>query len=399
MNMDNSQKIIDFCKKVREEYKSAESDFDFAQSRIESNNNIKIDLYGGSVTSSVTSRISEAKKASEDLYYSCQGLVKRLDSYCRPLLNKDVSSLAITYVCKLLHDLNDSSDIEANFSASLNNSLSDQFATVKLSPTPENKMIEVFWNQELKLRDDWRQASSEYDNVLFQAKRKKEEDRKNYIKRELGYDEAEESRKKSALQQYKNECIRIKYVRETEANKLVSAEKIRYLNEAKKELEAAEKKYQQTILNASNQIRELEKERDAAGFFAFSKKRELKEKIKNQRQTINMSVNRLNTAQDTYKSKEDTVESYLETYKETALCHAARDYPLPEQPAKLKPNGWIIYNLLKIDKAYSAEDIVKLLGDDYDASVTNIVPVLRKMKKHALLTEVNFMGRDYYYKV
>ncbi len=75
---------------------------------------------------------------------SYQALVKEVDDLCRPLLEETPEYGVVSEVRDFIKYLNDESEIENNFSASLNSHSLGDVATRRYFPSVENKMIQKF---------------------------------------------------------------------------------------------------------------------------------------------------------------------------------------------------------------------------------------------------------------
>ena len=121
--------------RIREEAERAERNFDRASEEIQRKASGRIDLFGGTATRDVVSIASDVRYACDTLYSSLQTLIIRLDEEMRPLLPQGLSAKNIKEVAKLIKWLNEESEIENNFTASLNNQDLGHVASGKYIPS------------------------------------------------------------------------------------------------------------------------------------------------------------------------------------------------------------------------------------------------------------------------
>lgn len=125
--------------------KSAEQAFDLANAAIQRKASRSIDLFGGSAQSTVADIARDARRACDDLFSSYQSLIVTLDESCRPLLSQDPALRAVKAVAETMKKLNDDSEIESNFTASLNGSSLGDVAGARYVPSMNCKMIQRYW--------------------------------------------------------------------------------------------------------------------------------------------------------------------------------------------------------------------------------------------------------------
>ena len=212
--MDASQTLLDQVRHTREEAERAERGYDIAADRIQMMSERSIDLFGGDVTSRVMEIASETRNASEELYSTYQTLVQMLDAQLRPLLDQGPSIHAVKEVYECIRHLNSESNISTNFSGSLNGSSFGEFASIRLSPTIECRMIEKFWEQAYHAMPGWeeedrafrerqaaeRKARVEAEMAAREAQRQFEREERERERREKEQTEARRVREEAELQ-------------------------------------------------------------------------------------------------------------------------------------------------------------------------------------------------------
>ena len=173
---------------AQESAAQAEKEYNRGAEHIQSKAGQNINLFGGSATSQVADLASESRKICDALYASYQMLVKMLDNQCRPLLDQEPEIPSVRAVRDLIKWLNDESEIENNFTASLNAHNLGNVASVRYIPSIENKMIQSFWETTYHALPG---------RVDFEYREKEEADRKKQEAANIRKAQYEESVKKT----------------------------------------------------------------------------------------------------------------------------------------------------------------------------------------------------------
>lgn len=143
--MGASEQMLKAVDTARNLAKEAERNYNMQARKIENMASRNIDLFGRSAVSQTADIVSAARRACDELYACYQMQVRLLDEECRPLLSQNPSSHAVKEVANLIKWLNSESEIKNNFSGSLNGSDLGGLASVRYSPTMENKMVQKYW--------------------------------------------------------------------------------------------------------------------------------------------------------------------------------------------------------------------------------------------------------------
>lgn len=186
MSNQATKMILEAVNIIKSNAKKAEEEFDRKSREIQRMASSSIDLFGGSASKDVVKLASESRKACDKLYAVYQSSVGMLDEQCRQILNDDVDIEALWEVKELIIWLNDESEIENNFTASLNDRNLGNVANVAYIPTIENKMIQSFWETKYSFRPE----KEEFEKVKAQEK---EIERQAAEKRRLEKEAAEKA--------------------------------------------------------------------------------------------------------------------------------------------------------------------------------------------------------------
>lgn len=187
--MTNTEQIRNYLKYYKAEADDAERTFDQRSRYIQKISSEKIDLSGGYAISQTADIVKECQRTCEDLYASYQTIVKMVDEKCRPLLTDELETIAIKEVADFLQMLNDESEIDNNFAASLNAAYHREIATVHFSPTIENRMIQKYWKSAYFERPDRVEAEKKQKQNQEKEKQKElENKRKEFEEKQAKYE-------------------------------------------------------------------------------------------------------------------------------------------------------------------------------------------------------------------
>lgn len=268
-----SEKMLQAVAVAKESACKAEAEFDRRNSDIQRKASNSIDLFGGDARRRVVEIASDSRRACDELYATYQALIPMLDNLCRPILEEQPSADAVNAVQKMIKWLNDESEIENNYSASLNSHDLGGILTAKYIPSMENKIIQKFWEQTFT-------AMPEAKEIL--RKEKEEQQRKEKAKEDARKHIAEMKRQSREIT-----TLSIEDPQEVEAHNTEQQTQMEALiagieisirsstNTIKKE----EKSYLASNEEIDAKIDQLSQERKAAGLFAKKRKEELEEQI------------------------------------------------------------------------------------------------------------------------
>ena len=143
-----TKQIEDAVETAKRAARTADSEFDRANSRIQRMASSRIDLFGNDTVTRVADIAMEAKKACDELYAALQLQVITLDATCRPLLISKPNGTVIRDVYEAIKKFNSDSEISNTFTASVNYDNLGDVATRRYSPSVQAKMIENYWRGE-----------------------------------------------------------------------------------------------------------------------------------------------------------------------------------------------------------------------------------------------------------
>lgn len=256
--------IIGEVENARIKANSAARFFDSRNRSIQTKASRNIDLFGGDVTSRVVEIQADARAACDDLYATYQTLIESLDGMCRPLLAHNPGGEAIKAVADMIRYLNTKSEIESNFTASLNGSSLGNVANSKYIPSISNKMIQKFWESQY--------ASSpyaiEYENKCRKNAEEARKRRESERKKQEDQKRAEDQRKAIEKAQAKAKMDEVV----ANAERLLSVYRQQLNSEAEKRIITLQSQIKQKLRSISEQIETLSKQYDHLGTLRFFEK-------------------------------------------------------------------------------------------------------------------------------
>lgn len=332
MNNDATDRILQAIERTREQAKEAENDFDIAEQHIQMMAENSINLFGGNTVSRVADIVAESKKACDNLYAAYQSLIISVDRMCRPFIEENPEPSAIKKVGELIEWLNNESEIENNFTASLNGSSLGGVASGRYIPSIECKMLENYWKDTYLNIPGIREAE-EIKKRETDEKRKKEQERFAKMAEE------NEEKKKSELENYKkqiedwkNECLRIKELRVKKLEEMI-------LSKSKIENEKIDEEHnlilgelEDKIKQVETQIEETTKEMHSLGFFELSEKYIKKKTIKSLNVEHEDLKQKVNAEEKSYTDKKEEMNLKIGQNKRDMEKQIEKQYPLPIEP-------------------------------------------------------------------
>lgn len=337
MTNEATNKIELMIERTRERAKQAEKRFDMSTDLIQKKASHSIDLFAGSAVSQVSDIAAESRKACDDLYASYQSLIVSLDEYCRPLLAEKPDASAVKNIAELMRWLNDESEIENNFTASLNGSSLGGVASGRYYASVECKMIQRYWED--KYHDMPEVIEAEEKNKKAEAVRRAEMEEK----RKEQEKEAEEKYKREqeiynqALSKWDEEVKRIKALREEKVR-----EKEKEIEQKRKDIDTkTREEYNKCIDELSREIKKhkvtiykAEKELNELGFFAFGKKSECKKRIQNEKERLDALSIDIEHEKGKYDQKNVENAKLIKKMKQNVDLEIEEKYPLPVKPSE-----------------------------------------------------------------
>lgn len=360
-NTEVTVKIYQAVEHAKSRAKSAEQAFECANNAIQRQARQSINLFGGSARSTVANIARDVRRACDDVYSAYQSLIVTLDETCRPLLNEDPDMLAVKAVAELMKKLNDDSEIDVDFTASLNGSNLGDVAGSRYVPSMNCKMIQRYWEdrysawpgraemetQARRKEQELKQAAEaqalQKEQRLRQAAeaqaRKQYEDHKKLYDDQMKRYEQDMQKYDQDMQAYQQQLIKreaeIKRIDDLRAKELKSREEA-YVKE---QYYSLEKEYTKRKKKLEQSKSRHEKERDQAladlaqaGFFAFSKKKETKSIIADKEHELTVLESELQNAEKTYQDRKNNVTNEVSKMQGQFLAAIEKKYPHPPAP-------------------------------------------------------------------
>ncbi len=399
MSIDNSQRIIDIVNRVKARAKRAEERFDTEASNVELLASQTIELFGGQVASSITDVVTKAKAACDTLYAEYQSLVQLLDSECRPLLNDSVSKAAIQAVHDQIKWLNDESEIENNYTASLNTHSLGDVASVKYFPSVQCRSVQSFWEAKCDMFVEKQAGIGEARQPLDVNLNEAQKDAD--FRLPDGYLEAA-ARYKAEMSAWSVEVDTI-----NERRKKLLYEQVEALKA--KLYEKIVDKYNRDMSAVNEKKEKLTSEKEAAeqklaqlGFFAFAEKQACRAIIEGRTSELVEAEDEIRDIQAAYVRNEEDIPEELELQEEELKKQIEAENPLPEKPkpefdSKQLPNTLIKNAILRELRAYGRMTIADILDKCPECAtlsniwVASLMRQLRNEGKAELCEEKNGM--------
>lgn len=333
-NQQATDRILAAVRSAKAEAQSAEREFDRRNRDIQRKASRSIDLFGGSATSQVVDIARDARRACDDLYTAYQSLVRSVDDQCKPLLDQDPAVSAVKEVRDLITWLNNESEIENNFTASLNSRSLGDVASVSYVPSIESKMIQRYWEGKY----------SSWPGRVEQESRQREEAAEQRRVREEAYRQAKER----ADEEYAHKVEA--YEREYEEWQVQKRETERKRNARINETVEQERKYLQERLDRayygkremlrrelaklSSQKKESEEKLSKLGFFAFGEKSAAKNLIRECEERIPVVEEEIKSLDSNYAAWQKENQLKLEDFLRDTRRQVEREIPLPPEPRR-----------------------------------------------------------------
>lgn len=440
--MSKVEQIRSALSTVRSEHRSADSSFEYAQSRVERINNTPINIYYDDVHGRIREAINVAMDACLALYTTCQKLVLKLDKTCRPLLDEDTPADLIGDIYREIRQLNEDSEINNDYTGNLDGISFGDVAKIRYIPTDEAKSIEHFWEQQYlgRKRKEENDAYMQRHGVSLSEIPK----HKRYMElvRKLG--SATTSEAVIALRDgfadmqdcwdaaaYVAQCdARIAELQAAEAEAQRQAELERIAAEKRKEkqdavvaecnakvdafgaalkkqvarlLETFQAGLQQQIAATQREKEQAECELRGLGFFAFGAKKAKKAEILRLEQQLLALQNPDNVAGEKKRL------SSLATKAKNAYAKQVKEYLYkrfpclePQEPTYVfsgskEGKALKVLYLMRDGKPYLVTDIMEMLQQDGDGlSSSYVTMLLRNLKDSGRVIRMEVKGRAYF---
>lgn len=391
MNNYASERMLQAVTSVKESAAKAEREYDFGAEKIQRKASSNINLFGGSAVNQVADIVSESRKICDSLYASYQMLVKMLDEQCRPLLDQEPELSAVRAVKDLIEWLNDESEIENNFSASLNSNDLGGVASRRYVPTIENKMIQSFWETKYDMWPGRLEAEAEERRKTKEAAEQKKQEQKK--------------KKEEAAAKYEQEyAIWKQKTDEVETYRAQELEKelSETINIRKNEIQ---EKYEKTINSANAELSdceiiktEAETRLAAVGFFKFAEKKKEKSVIKEMAEKIAKVTLEIESAEKDYAQATKELPAWIETKRSEIKKVLVDRYPLPAKPEK-NPSQNIkqaILDGMKPGILYSPSDLLENIPELEDVTSQIIAALLRQLVNDGRVERIDDRRKSYF---
>ncbi len=396
MNIQASLRIKETVSSARARARRAEAEFDRASSEIQTMVSRPIDLLGGTALGEVTDIATKAKMACDKLYAECQALIMLLDGECRPLLADAPSAEAVGEVKDLISELNETSKIDNNFAASLNNRSLGDVATRRYTPSLEALSIQSFWETKYDMLP---KASAEEIRPQMGSE--------SFL-RQVDAREAELVREAAAS--YKREMDRWNAENENVAVKRKETVKIRLEEERSAKTKEIEAAYNGAVSCARESIKKLnaqkaeaEKRLTQLGFFAFGEKSRCKATVESCTKTIAQEEEKIKAAEESHAFEKESLFHEMELYREELEYAVEKELPLPPEPPKpalrISDNYFfnVIYGALKTYGKMSIDDFLQKCPELNLISVAKAASFLRIMVKDGVIVRSEINKKSYYH--
>ena len=341
-----SKQMYDAVAHAKRVASSADSDFDFANSRIQIKASSRIDLFGGTAVSEVADIAQDAKKACDDLYAALQLAVATLDSECRPLLIYKPEGKAIKEVYEEIKQLNSDSEISNTFSATVNYDRLGDVATRRYSPSIQAKMVEQFW------RNEYEKIRSEMNRIEAEKKAKEAEIQKKIAEEKRIKLEKFQNENKAIIEEYASKAKRSITLltnlekqafekKKTEVTNKIQEEKTKVQASINQKIDTKisnikvnqgqlDSEYMSDVTAKRNYIDEKEAALAKLKMFDFAKKKALGSEV----ETL---VNQLQKVTEHYKSQTSQYKKEIETLQNEKNASIKKEFeaidkrhPLPQ---------------------------------------------------------------------
>ena len=286
-----------------------------------------IDLFGGSAVSQVADIARESIKICDALYASYQMLIKMLDEQCRPLLEQEPEYYAVREVRDLIKWLNDESEIENNFTASLNSHSLGGVASGRYIPSIENKMIQTFWEGKYDMWPGRAEAEADERQKKMEAAEQKKRDMEQKRKEEEATYEKE-------YKEWKQKFDAIEKRRSDEIEKHLTTAKETRLKEIETKYT---KEFEDAMLDkfsCEQSLKEEESKLASLGTFKFAEKKAAKKTIEEIKVKISGAIGRIETAEQICQNEKKELSAWLDKRKGQLQKEIEKTLPIPPKPRK-----------------------------------------------------------------
>ena len=400
------EKMLQAVRSAKESASRAGQEYDRAANMLQIKAQSNIDLFGGSAVSQVADIANESRKICDALYATYQMLVNMLDEECRPLLEQNPEIVAVREVRDLIKWLNNESEIENNFSASLNSQDLGRVVSGRYIPSIENKMIQSYWENKYHMWPGRAEAE--------EAERRKKEEAEAIEKRKKA-EQAEKS-KQSAKEEY---LLKMSIYEKEYAEWQLKVEAIqkRRSDEVETRLTAIqtvkkcqiEKSYAESMGHYNTQKNDcIAKMEDAQAQLAtlgsgrFFKKMTARKIIRRMEKQISIITSDLNALSRLFDNDIQDLNTWIEYERERLELEMEHLYPFPSKPKKPYPSRLdgvamtaqrlvaeslrdAIWEFMSLDKWYTIKELMDSVAAIYGMSMLNVKSILDNMYADSIL--------------
>ena len=266
-----TEQIFAFVRSAKENAARAQQEYDRAAADLQYDAAAGIDLFGGDAVSRVADIASTARRICDKLYAELQTQITMLDAQCRPLLELQPHYRAVREVSELIAWLNRESEIENNFTASLNDHSLGGVASGRYIPSMECRKIESYWQTKCvawPCKEEAEKADRRVDDLVRQHEQKIKDSNQTLI--DSYY---------AAKAQWQAECERIRKQCSAEVNERIQNVQLGLEQAAKETYDTAVQQHQQTLAQANALKAKASAALEALGLFQTAEKKEQKARI------------------------------------------------------------------------------------------------------------------------
>ena len=375
-----TEQMLLLVRNTKESADRAEREYDRKADQLQMKAGQGIDLFGGSAVSQVADIASTSRKICDELYAAYQTLIRVLDEECRPLLAQQPDYRAVQNVRDLIRKLNRESEIENNFTASLNNHSLGGVASGRYIPSIECKMIESYWETKCA---SWpgREEAEERARRAEDYLRQREESTRSSNQERI--DQYYLERK-----QWQEECERIKALRVTEVNRRVQDVQGKLQQAAKVKYDAVCNPYRQTIEQYTKIKADAENALGALGFFKFAEKKDQKAIIYDAIAKMEQANAKIRAAKEVYDSELADAVQKAQSQRSAVMIQVEKEYTLPKRPALPRIEGITnqndfykkaIIDGMVGDKLYTPAELIETIPELADLTQQRVSAFLRQL--------------------
>lgn len=400
MYEDVNSRLLQLVQQAKESAAKAEREYERREDALQAKASQNIDLFGGHAVSQAVDLAAEARKMCDSLYAAYQTLVAMTDAQCRPLLAQQPGREAVRAVRDLIKWLNDESEIENNFSASLNYRDLGEFASVRYIPKLENKMIQSFWENAYATLPGVAEAErQEKDAAESEKQRAARERAENYRKSQAAL-EAQKAQYQQELESWKAAVEAAKQQQAAMLKNLENQERSRLTEDAEQLFEAQTKSAMAELEEKKEALLQANVALQALGFFQFGEKKRQKDAIEKLTAQIDKLEHIIEDAKIVRDRAKRAIPSAIFDKKQDWQAVAEQAYPIPEEPLppgmtqeqrEKKKTEDAIYNTLKAKGRMRVEDLLEKCPAVKGWTDIRLRATLRSMGDRVFTEEIKYM--------